>query len=171
MVPAAMLGRLGERGGEWGRAGSGAGRFDLGLDEHLLDASLADLVEDVDGLAEHRVFITVDENFGIGLRVLEMKLLNADQELVQGDRFLVPGDGAFQRDRDGDTAGRVARFAGFRGGRATGTPCDLFSESVNSTKVASRKKMTSIRGMISMRARFLPLASLPPDDPAMVVVG
>jgi len=30
------------------------------------------------------------------------------------------------------------------------------SDSVNSTNVASRKKMTSMRGMISMRAFFLP---------------
>jgi hypothetical protein len=36
-------------------------------------------------------------------------------------------------------------------------PADLFSESVNRMKVASRKKMTSMRGMISMRAFFLPL--------------
>ena len=48
-----------------------------------------------------------------------------------------------------------------------GRPFDLFSESVNNTKVASRKKMTSMRGMISMRAFFLP-PLLPPDEPAMV---
>src|SRR3954470_4094373 len=37
-------------------------------------------------------------------------------------------------------------------GRNTFTPPVLFSDSVKSTNVASRKKMTSIRGMISMRA-------------------
>jgi hypothetical protein len=36
---------------------------------------------------------------------------------------------------------------------------DLFSESVKRTKVASRKKMTSIRGMISMRASSCRLSS------------
>ena len=49
-------------------------------------------------------------------------------------------------------------------------PFDLFSESVNKTNVASRKKMTSIRGMISMRAVFLP-PLLPPDEPAMMELG
>src|SRR6185295_10624561 len=37
-------------------------------------------------------------------------------------------------------------------GRSTGMDLSAFSERVNSTKVASRKKMTSMRGMISMRA-------------------
>jgi hypothetical protein len=46
----------------------------------------------------------------------------------------------------------------------------VFSESVNNTKVASRKKITSMRGMISMRAFFLP-PLLPPDDPDMVEGG
>src|SRR5580700_4194622 len=52
-------------------------------------------------------------------------------------------------------------------GRTTWGPADLFSESVKSTKVASRKKMTSIRGMISMRALFLPPP--PPElEPDMI---
>jgi hypothetical protein len=40
----------------------------------------------------------------------------------------------------------------------------LFRERVKSTKVASRKKMTSISGMISMRARFVPPGPGPWDD-------
>src|SRR5580692_7356202 len=47
-------------------------------------------------------------------------------------------------------------------GCRTDWPLDLVSESVNRTKVASRKKMTSISGMISMRARFLPPELEPP---------
>ena len=43
-------------------------------------------------------------------------------------------------------------------GRLTGTDWILFSDRVKRTKVASRKKITSIRGMISMRA-FLAGAS------------
>src|SRR3954469_14060734 len=39
-------------------------------------------------------------------------------------------------------------------GRNTFTPAVLLRDSVKSTKVASRKKMTSMRGMISMRAFF-----------------
>src|SRR4051812_8115877 len=52
-----------------------------------------------------------------------------------------------------------------------GTPPDLFSESVNKTNVASKKKITSINGMISMRAFFLPPLLPPPDDPAIVEKG
>jgi hypothetical protein len=51
----------------------------------------------------------------------------------------------------GSRASPVADF-----GSETLMPADLFSESVKRMKVASRKKMTSMRGMISMRAFFLP---------------
>src|SRR5688500_18304924 len=53
-------------------------------------------------------------------------------------------------------------------GRATERPPLLLSARVKRTKVASRKKITSIKGMISMRAFFGPPALLPPDEPAMV---
>ena len=46
----------------------------------------------------------------------------------------------------------------------------LFNESVNRTKVASRKKITSMRGMISMRAFFLPSSTGAELEPAMRVV-
>src|SRR4051812_29720056 len=39
-------------------------------------------------------------------------------------------------------------------GRSTGTDAMRFNERVKRTKVASRKKMTSMSGMISMRAFF-----------------
>src|ERR1700690_2078873 len=45
-------------------------------------------------------------------------------------------------------------------GSCTGTDWILASERVKRTKVASRKKMTSIRGMISMRAFFFPSSPL-----------
>jgi hypothetical protein len=44
----------------------------------------------------------------------------------------------------------------------------LFSESVNKTKVARRKKMTSMRGIISMRAF---LAPSPGEEGAPDMVG
>src|SRR3984957_13493169 len=53
-------------------------------------------------------------------------------------------------------------------GRSTWGPADLFSDSVKRTNVASRKKMTSIRGMISMRAFFLPPPPPPELEPAML---
>src|SRR5580658_7988277 len=53
-------------------------------------------------------------------------------------------------------------------GRTTWGPADLFSESVKRTKVASRKKMTSMRGMISIRALFLPPPPPPELEPAML---
>jgi len=54
---------------------------------------------------------------------------------------------------------------GFAAGRSTGIEAILFSESVNNTNVAKRKKMTSMRGIISMRAFFLPSSTceLDPD--------
>src|SRR5690606_20349887 len=66
----------------------------------------------------------------------------------------------------------VTEPAGSRGllvsvcGSVTGTPWDLLRERVKRTKVASRKKMTSISGMISIRAFFLPPPS-PDEPPAM----
>src|SRR5438045_1342419 len=53
-------------------------------------------------------------------------------------------------------------------GRSTGIDLSAFRESVNSTKVASRKKMTSMRGMISMRA-FLRTGILILVLPSMMV--
>ena len=49
-------------------------------------------------------------------------------------------------------------------------PPDLLRERVSKTKVARRKNTTSINGMISMRAFFLPPAVLPPEDPAIGVL-
>ena len=69
---------------------------------------------------------------------------------------------------------RVTEPAGSRAsavsepGRATLMPADLFSESVNRMNVASRKKMTSMRGMISMRAFFFPPLARELVPPAMV---
>jgi hypothetical protein len=49
-------------------------------------------------------------------------------------------------------------------GKATWTPWFFVIESETMMKVANRKKMMSINGMISIRARFLPPL---PDEPCM----
>src|SRR5471032_1534126 len=63
----------------------------------------------------------------------------------------------------GSRASAVSDF-----GRLTLMPADLLSESVNRMKVASRKKMTSMSGMISMRAFFFPPLPRELVPPAMV---
>src|SRR4051812_47376320 len=83
---------------------------DLGLDMDVLETGLTSFVEDVDRLAELRVFVTVDQNLRV--RIAVIKRFQPGEEFVAVNEVFVPRDGGFFSHRDRRGPGGIAGLAG-----------------------------------------------------------
>lgn len=72
-----------------------------GLNFNFRDAGFAHFVEDVAGLTKECTLVAVDQDacFLTGHLVIGFEPI---QELIEGDEFLVPSEGALGRDTNGD---------------------------------------------------------------------